>query len=326
MNATTTPELTRIVEAVHAGKQFLISSHMRPDGDAIGSSMAMAYALRALGKGARVVFRDPAPEPLAAFPGVSGIELTDRVEGSVDGAIIMECGNLARTGVSGFERSTVINIDHHPGNDNYGQINWFDGSAAACGEMVYELIVALGVPLSPDIATHIYVAILTDTGSFHYSSISPRTFGICRAALEAGVDPVRISRQVYDSNRLGRLKLLGSMMSAMQVDQSGRIAVLYLDDDMLREAGGTYDDTEGLINEPLTVKDIQAVLFFKRTSGDEFRISLRSKGDVNIGAVAKSYGGGGHKNAAGCTVRGELADLQVRLVGQVHDAVRIAGL
>ena len=291
MNAITTPELARIVEAVRGGKEFLVSSHARPDGDAIGSSMAAAYALRALGKKARVVFKDPAPAPLAALPGVSDIELADRVDQKADAAIIMECGNLARTGVAGFERSMVINIDHHPGNDNYGQLNWFDASAAACGEMVYELIMALGVPLSKEMATHIYVAILTDTGSFHYSSISARTFGICRAALEAGVDPIQISRQVYDSNRLGRLKILGTMLNAMQVDPSGRIAVLYLDDEMLRAAGGTYDDTEGLINEPLTVKDIQAVILFKRTTGDEFRISMRSKGDVNVGVIARSYGG-----------------------------------
>jgi bifunctional oligoribonuclease and PAP phosphatase NrnA len=321
MNATTTPELSRIVEAIHAGKEFLISSHARPDGDAIGSSMAMAYALRALGKRARVVFKDPAPAPLAALPGVADIELTDRVDQVADAAIIMECGNLARTGVLGFERSMLINIDHHPGNDGFGQLNWFDASAAACGEMVYQLIVSLGVPLSVEIATHIYVAILTDTGSFHYSSISPQTFEICRAALDAGVDPVQISRQVYDSNRIGRLKLLGSMLSGMQVDQSGRIAVLYLDDDMLRDAGGTYDDTEGLINEPLTVKDIQAVVFFKRLTGDEFRMSLRSKGEVNIGVIAKSYGGGGHKNAAGCTVRGNLGDLKAEFIAHIQKAL-----
>ena len=252
MTPTTTPELSRIVDAIRAGRKFLISSHVRPDGDAVGSSLAMAYALRALGKEARVVFKDPAPEQLQAFPGVKEIELAGRVDGPADAAIIMECGNLARTGVAGFEQSMVINIDHHPGNDNFGQINWFDDSAAACGEMVYELIVALGVPLSLEIATHLYITILTDTGSFHYSSISARTFAICRAAVEAGVDPVRISRQVYDSSRIARLKLLGSMLSGMTVDPSGQIAVLYLDDDMLRQAGGTYDDTEGLINEPLT--------------------------------------------------------------------------
>src|SRR5262249_15020632 len=153
-----------------------------------------------------VINRDPPPAPLTAFPGVSGIEIAERVEGAFDAAIIMECGELARTGLEGLERYFVINIDHHPGNSEYGQINWFNASAAACGEMVFDLIGALGVPLSREIATHIYLAILTDTGSFHYSNISPRTFDICRAALEAGVDPVLVARNVYDSNNMGRLK------------------------------------------------------------------------------------------------------------------------
>ena len=133
--------------------------------------------------------------------------------------------------------------------------------------MVFDLVRALGVPLSLEIATHIYLAILTDTGSFHYSSISPRTFDICREALEAGVDPVLVARNVYDSNNMGRLKLFGAVLSAMQIDPTGRIAIVYLDHEMARAAGGTYEDTEGLINLPLTVKEIQAVVFFKQVEG-----------------------------------------------------------
>ena len=170
--------------------------------------------------------------------------------------------------------------------------------------MVFDLVRALAVPLTREIATHIYLAILTDTGSFHYSSISPRTFDICREALEAGVDPVLVARNVYDSNNMGRLKLFGAVLSAMQIDPTGRIAIVYLDHEMARQAGGTYEDTEGLINLPLTVKEIQAVVFFKQAEGDEYRVSMRSKGDIDIGAVAKEFGGGGHKNAAGCTVTG----------------------
>ena len=133
--------------------------------------------------------------------------------------------------------------------------------------MVFDLVRALGVPLTPEIATHIYLAILTDTGSFHYSSISPRTFDICRECLEAGVDPVLVARNVYDSNNMGRLKLFGAVLSAMQIDQTGRIAIVYLDHEMARAAGGTYEDTEGLINLPLTVKEIEAVVFFKQDEG-----------------------------------------------------------
>jgi phosphoesterase RecJ-like protein len=316
-----TPELVQIVEAVRARRRFVISSHTRPDGDSIGSSVAMAYALRALGKEAHVIHKDRASAPLLTFPGVQDIEIADAVTGDFDAAIVMECGDLARTGLTGLERFFLINIDHHPGNSAYGRLNWFDASAAACGEMVFDLINALGAPLTRPIATHIYLAILTDTGSFHYSSISPRTFEICRQTLEAGVDPVQVARNVYDSNNMGRLKLFGSVLSTMQIDATGRIAIVYLDHEMARVAGGTYDDTEGLINLPLTVKEIQAVVFFKQVEGDQYRVSMRSKGDIDIGAVAKEFGGGGHKNAAGCTVNGAIDHLQKTFIEKLETAV-----
>jgi len=314
-------ELQQIVDAVRQRQRFVVSSHSRPDGDSIGSQLAFAYAARALGKDVTVINRDAAPPPLMAFPGVPSIHLADQVSGDFDAAVIMECGDIHRPGVAGLERYFVINIDHHPGNLGYGAINWFDESAAACGEMVFDLVNALGVPLSLEIATHIYLAILTDTGSFHYSSISPRTFDICRQLLEVGVDPVAVARSVYDSNNMGRLKLFGAVLSAMQIDPSGRIAIVYLDHEMARSAGGTYEDTEGLINLPLTVKEIQSVVFFKQNEGDEYRVSMRSKGEIDIGAVAKEFGGGGHKNAAGCTVTGPIDNLQKVFLEKIEQAI-----
>jgi phosphoesterase RecJ-like protein len=167
----------------------------------------------------------------------------------------------------------------------------------------------------------VYLAILTDTGSFHYSSISPRTFDMCRQAIEAGVDPVLVSRTVYDNNSLGRLKLFGTVLTGMEIDESGRIATLYLDHTLARAAGGSYDDTEGLINFPLSVKDIQAVVFFKQTEGEDFRVSLRSKGNVDVGAIAKALGGGGHKNAAGCSAQGAIGALKASFVSQLARAI-----
>jgi phosphoesterase RecJ-like protein len=318
---TTSPEIERIADAIRARQRFVLSSHARPDGDSIGSQLAMLYALREMNKEAVAINADPAAAPLMAFPGVPEIRLAKGVDGEFDAAIIMECGDLGRTGVAGLDRFFVINIDHHPGNTGYGQITWFDPTAAACAEMVYEIVRALGVPLTREIATHVYLAILTDTGSFHYSSISPRTFDICRECLEAGVDPVQVARNVYDSNNMGRLKLFGAVLGAMQIDQTGRIAIVYVDHEMARAAGGTYEDTEGLVNLPLTVKEIEAVVFFKQEKGDEYRVSLRSKGEVDIGVIAKGYGGGGHKNAAGCTVSGPIEVLQKALVEKVESAI-----
>ena len=321
---TTVPEVQQIVDAIRARQRFVVSSHERPDGDSIGSELAMVYALRALGKTVRVVNRHPAPPPMQAFPGVPDIEIANQIDGEFDAAIVMECGDLARTGVTGLDRFFVINIDHHPDNTGYGDIRWFDESAAACGEMVFTLICALDVPLTVDIATHIYLAILTDTGAFRYGHISPRTFDICRQAIEAGVNPGDLAGRVYDSNNMGRLKLFGSVLRGMQIDASGRIAIVYVDHEMAAEAGGTYEDTEGLVNLPLTVKEIQAVVFFKQLEGEEYRLSLRSKGDVDVGSVAKQFNGGGHKNAAGCTATGPIESLRKQFVQLIDEAIESA--
>jgi bifunctional oligoribonuclease and PAP phosphatase NrnA len=164
---TTESTIASIAGEIRRRQRFVVTSHARPDGDAIGSSLAMAYALKHLGKEVRVVSKDAPPPPMMAFPGVPQIEVTDHVDDPGEVAIIMECGDLARTGVGGLDKAFVINIDHHPGNVMFGDANWFDLSAAACGEMVFDLVRELGVPLTLEIATHVYVAILTDTGSFH---------------------------------------------------------------------------------------------------------------------------------------------------------------
>jgi phosphoesterase RecJ-like protein len=313
-----------MADEIRRRQRFVVTSHARPDGDAIGSSLAMAFALEQLGKNVRVVLRDAPPPPLLVFPGVDRIEVTGRVDDPADAVIVMECGDLKRTGIEGLERGFVLNIDHHPGNSMFGAVNWFDVSAAACGEMVFDLIRELDVPLTFEIATHVYITILTDTGSFHYSNITPRTFDICRLCMEAGVDPPLVARNIFDSNNLGRLKLFGAVLSRMQLDATGRIATLYVDERLRAETGGTYEDTEGLINLPLTVKDIQASVFFKENGPNDWRVSMRSKGAVDINAVAKRYGGGGHKNASGCSVTGTFDELKVVFERHISDAIEQA--
>ncbi len=322
---TPSPEpIRRIVETIRTHRRFVVSSHARPDGDSIGSQLAMAYALRALGKDVRVVNKDAPPPTYGVFPGVGGIEIAAEVSGAFDVAIIMECGSLSRTGVAGLDRGLVVNIDHHPGNSGFGAVAWFDPSASACAELVYDLVRALGVPLSIEIATHVYVAILTDTGGFHYSGITPRTFAICQAALEAGVDPVAVARAVFDSTSLGRLRLLARVLNAMTLVSAERVAVLYVDDAVLGAAGATMDDTDGVINVPLTVETIEASVFLKHIQDDEYRVSLRSKGEVDVGAAAKAFGGGGHKNAAGCTLHGTADAVRARVLTEVENAVERA--
>jgi bifunctional oligoribonuclease and PAP phosphatase NrnA len=314
--------IRQIRDQILQRRRFLITSHARPDGDSIGSQLAMAFALDALGRQVRIVNVDPAPDHYQEFPGMERIEIATRVNRpEVDAVIVMECSDLSRSGVSGLEREYVINIDHHAGNQFFGALNWHDDSAAACGEMVFDLIQALGVPLSVEIATHIYLAILTDTGSFHYSNITPRTFDICRQCVEAGVTPAVMARRVFDSNSFGKLKLIGALLDDMELADQGRLAILHLDDEMLARTGSTHNDTEGLINLPLTAREIQAVVFFKVSGTGEVRVSMRSKYDVDVRKVANEFGGGGHKNAAGFTVKGALQEVRAGIVQRLVGAI-----
>ncbi len=310
-----------VADEIRKRQRFVIASHMRPDGDATGSQLAMAYALRALGKDVRVVSRDKPPVSLWDFPGVGDVEVVTRVDDPGDAVIVMECGDLARTGIDGLEPGFVINIDHHLGNTVYGALNWLDLSAAACGEMVYALIRELDVPLTPEIATHVYVTIVTDTGSFHYSHITPTTFEICRECMEAGAEPAAIAHSLFNNGTLGRLRMFGAILAAMEIDPTGRLATLYVDHGIAAACGGTYEDIEGLNNEPLTVREVQAVLFFKEHGPGDWRVSMRSKGAVDINAVARQFGGGGHKNASGCSATGALADLKPRLQALILEQI-----
>jgi phosphoesterase RecJ-like protein len=316
--------LEQIVSHIQRGQRFLVSSHQRPDGDAIGSAVGLALALRELGKASDVVMDASPPHFLRPFPEVDRIRVTAQVTDVVDASIIMECSSLDRTGVAGLDRSPVLNIDHHVGNTHYGSINWIDESAAACTEMVFTLVESLGVGLTPAIATHLYLGLLTDTGSFHFSHLTPRSFEIARRCVEAGADPQWIARTHYDSGTLGRVRIFGHVLNTMQLDASGHVALLTMTTESARTAGASDDDTDGLINFPLTVKDIDAVGFIKEVHGGEWRISMRSKGGVDVGAIARAHGGGGHKNAAGCTARGPLAAVQESFLAQLAAAVEAA--
>jgi phosphoesterase RecJ-like protein len=315
--------LRQIRDELLGRQRFVLTSHSRPDGDSIGSQLALAFTLESLGKQVRILNSDPAPEHYLDFPGMDRIEIVDAAPPDLqaDAVIVMECSDLSRTGVAGLDGHFIINIDHHAGNRMYGALNWFDESAAACGEMVFDVIRVLDVPLTTDIATHIYLAILTDTGSFHHSNITPRTFDICRQTVEAGVNPAAMARRVFDSNSFGKLKLIGALLDSMELIDRGRLAVLYLDDKMLDACGCTHNDTEGVINLPLTAREIQAVVFFKVSAAGAVRVSMRSKYDVDVRLVANSFGGGGHKNAAGFTVEGPLAKVKPAIIERLVHAI-----
>ena len=312
--------LTAALDALRSRRRFIVASHARPDGDAVGSQLAMAHALRDLGKESLAVSRDPLPPYCRSLPGAADVSITSRVTGEFDAAVVLECGSLARTEIAGLDRYFVINVDHHIGNTNYGAVNWLDESAAACGEMVFDIVQGLCVPLTAEIASALYVAILTDTGSFQHGNVTPRTFDICRRIAAAGVSPTDLAARVYQQGNVGKLRLTGAMLSGMALHGGGRVAVLHVDDRMLRESGCTTDDLDGLINLPLAAADVQAVVLFKDFE-DQLRVSVRSKGSIDVRAVAATYGGGGHRNASGFSLQRPLDTARRRVVADVAAAV-----
>lgn len=309
-----------VARALLERQSFILTSHARPDGDAVGSQLALAFALDQLGKSVRLLNRDPVPPPYAAFPGVSRLELVTDADALADAVVLLECSDIGRPEVNGLDKYFVVNVDHHLGNQMYGDVNWFDESAAACGEMVADVIDALGVRWTREIASHLYLAIATDTGGFRYGPITPRTFEACRRIAETGVSPAALSRQIFDSYGIGRVRLTGALLSAMDLQLENRLAVLYVDDDLLVHYGATPSDIEGLVNLPLGASEVLAVVMFKRQPADTYRVSLRSKDDVDVRSVAVAWKGGGHKNAAGCTVSGPYEEVK----GQLIQAMKLA--
>jgi phosphoesterase RecJ-like protein len=306
-----------VAAALKERQSFILTSHARPDGDAIGSQLALGLALRRLGKSVRLINRDPVPTQYRHFPAVSDIELAAEATGQADAVVTLECSDITRPGVAGLDRYFVINIDHHLGNEMYGSVNWFDGSAAACAEMVADVIDALGVEWTREIAQHLYLGIATDTGGFRHGPITARTFEVCRRITLAGVEPSDLSRQIFDSFGLGRVKLTGILLSRMQLFHDHRLAVLEFDDDLLAQCGASMDDTEGLVNLPLGAHEVMAVALFKCQTDGTCRVSLRSKPSVDVRAVASIWGGGGHKNAAGCTLAGDIATQRDEIIAKL---------
>lgn len=313
-----------VADALRPRESFILTSHARPDGDAIGSQLSLALALRAMGKRVRLINKDPVPAPYRHFPAVGDIEIATVATGPADAVVTLECSDITRPGVAGLDRYFVVNIDHHLGNEMYGAVNWFDGSAAACTEMVADIIDALGVAWTPEIAQHLYLGVATDTGSFRHGPISARTFELGRRIVLAGVDPAVLAREIFDSFGIGRVRLTGQMLCRMQLHHDSRLAVLEFDDALLERCGATVDDTEGLVNLPLGANEVLVVALFKPQADGTCRVSFRSKPSVDVRGVATKWGGGGHRNAAGCTLRGPLSELRPVIVAELGRAIDAA--
>ena len=302
----------------------MITSHVRPDGDGLGSGLALYWMLRALNKEVDVVLRDRVPPSYEVLPGSELVIVQDDVTEIYDGAFIIECSDVDRPGLPSLGNQFVVNIDHHSTTVPFGDINWIDSTAAAVGEMIYNLCKALGVEVTKEIAECIYTALLTDTGSFHFSNTTERTLKIASELVRRGVEPARISQALFYSSSFAKIKLLGLVLSEIERDESGRIAWITLDRATMYRANACDEDADGIVNQALSIGDVEAVAFFKELSPGSYRISLRSKGKHNVAKVAELFGGGGHRNASGCRIQGDFEHVKRQIIEGLQNAVGVA--
>ncbi len=316
--------LSEVVQLIEQKHRFMITSHIRPDGDGIGSGLALYWMLLSLGKDATVVLRDRIPPAYSVLPGSDKVVVQQDITEAYDAAFIIECSDVLRPGLPGLKDQFVVNIDHHSTTTPFGHINWIDPTAAAVGEMIYNLAKALGIEVTKEMAECIYTALLTDTGSFHFSNTTERTLKIASELVRRGVEPARISQALFYSYPFPKIKLLGLVLSTIERDESGRIAWITLDQEMMYETDASEEDSDGIVNHALSAGEIEAVAFFKEVSPGVYRVSLRSKGKNNVAKVAEMFGGGGHRNAAGCRVEGEFETIRRQVIEGLQNAIGVA--
>lgn len=321
-------EISRILGAVFKNDSFLVFTHEMPDGDTIGSSLALAAALKQLGKSVEVISPDGIPEAYHFLYGATEVKRPSQVElGKAAGycAVLVDCGEPSRVrdGAKFLDgASLVINIDHHVSNTMYGHISWVEPNASSVGEMMYTLLTALGARITPEIATCLFTAIFTDTGSFRYTNTTARALLVASRLVEFGASPSEVSERVFETKSISSLRLLAIVLNRLKVDPSGKIAWVALDKEDMRTAGASEEESEGLVNYARMVKGVEVGILFRETEGGAIKVALRSRKWVDVASLAKEFGGGGHPRASGCTFQGEAMDAVIlKVLSRVSQAM-----
>ena len=310
--------VAQILRVLRDGERFLVCSHARPDGDAVGSMLALGMLLGQMGKCAVLVTADRVPAVYRRLPGADTISNALRIHGHYDAAFLLECDGVERTGLRGLEEFLLVNIDHHLTGRPFAQLNWIDHTAVSLGEMVYRLVRAAGGKLTQEMATCLYTTLLTDTGGFLYGAVRASTFALARDLVAAGADPIAIAHDVYFSVSPSKLLLLGTALRRLK--RKGRLAWLWVThQDMVRSCAAE-EDCEGIVNVALGIAGVDIAVFLRELPEGSVRLSLRSRGGVNVAEVAARLGGGGHENAAGCTLLGPLPRALEQILAEFRNA------
>lgn len=312
-------DLAQVLQEIQQRRRFLVTSHARPDGDAIGSTLALAQILRKMGKSAEIVLGDPVPLLYHPLPGSETIVRSSQVNGDYDAVIILECDSVQRTRLRGLENQFLINIDHHASSRPFANINWIDPSAVATAELVFRLAQAAQVKITPEIATCLYTAVLTDTGAFCYAPTNACTFELAKFLVEHGADPGKIAQSVYFSSPMSKMCLLGAALSRLERD--GEIAWMSVTRHDMERFGALEEDCEGLVNYALSISGIEVAIFFREVAQERIRVSIRSKGAVNVADIAQKFGGGGHECAGGFSTEGPVEESARRVLAELRGKI-----
>ena len=308
--------LDEVLNQIGRRQKFICTSHARPDGDAVGSALACCQILRSMGKQANVVLSDGVPGIYRPLPFADSVLHGVEQAPDAEAAIILECDGIARTKLTGLDKHYLINIDHHDTARPFGHVNWIDPNACATAEMIFRLARQAGVKISPEVATCLYTAVLTDTGSFCFTGTTERTFALAQELVRCGADPVKIAHSVYFSTQLSKMRLLGEALCTLHKD--GSLAWMNVTHRAMELCESQEEDCEGLVNYALAIQGIEVALFFREQADGRFRVSLRSKGAINVARVAETFGGGGHSCASGCAIEGPLSVATERMIAQLR--------
>ena len=313
--------LSQVVELIENKQNFAITTHVRPDGDGVGSSLGLYWLLRSLGKSAEVIVRDRIPVAYSTLPGAGEIRITPEIDREYDAVLVIECSDVRRPGIKNLKNQFTVNIDHHTTSEHFGTINWIDATASACGEMIYNLCKAIGGRISKEIAECIYMALVTDTGSFHFANTTDRTLKVASELVKVGVRPAKISEAVYNNYPWSRIELMRQVLATVRRSTSGKVAWMRQTLEMAESAKSVDGDNNGFVNIPLAAAEVEAAVYMRESAPNCYRVSLRSKGDINVARVAEKFGGGGHKNAAGCRVEGNWDEKEREILNELTKAV-----
>jgi len=313
--------MKKAIEFINQRDSFIIAAHANPDGDAIGSLLGLGIILQDLGKTCLQASPSPVPPNCRFLPGADRVRTGPTPDFKPEAAIVLDCGELERVGqqlVPTIKGLPILNLDHHRTNERFGAVNWVEPDFSSTGQMIHQLARAMNAPLSPEAALCLYTAILTDTGSFRFSNTSPQALAAAADLVKAGADPERAALNYYHQKPAGQLKLFALSLATLEFNPQATRADLVATLDMFKRTGTGTEAAEGLVNALMDVDTVRVGVLFRESEPGKWKASLRSKGDLDVARIAEKHEGGGHRNAAGCALAGELSEVKTKIREEIE--------